>query len=243
MSENGKAQVRALGAGVVAFLAVASLGAWLILSPKAEVRPPEASYPPVDVGAPLSVPRSPELSARAGAPAGQSPASAASSPAPLPPGAETTAAPTGSSGAAATAAGDARRASSPFAPLRGLGALEPASSSAKASVESAPAAKPAKKEFVPPKLDTSKGQGIAATVHYSVTSRAELMGRRLGPVYNFKKKDPGSSTMPVATSGQALEKIDEAQKQIDGAGLDAQEKARLDSGLNQIRQDIKSGGQ
>ena len=240
MSEYGKTQIQTLGAGLLAFLGVLGVGMLLIL-PRgaAPVKAPDEFVVPADAALPM--PASAAAPSRVDAPAvakGQIP----SSPAPLPPrsvSAPSGAAP-GSSGLAA-------------APRLSGGAsmddLPTPTSSAQMSATSAPALKkgdvPAKKKFVAPKLDLSKSQGVASSVHYGVTSRAQLMGRAAGPVYNFSGKtgQSASGQKPADFTGQAMEKVDAAQKQIDSSDLDDANKAKVDQSLDRVRQNIKSGAQ
>lgn len=238
MTENGKAQIQTLGAGLLAFVGVVGAGALLILPHGgAAVKAPNTVYAPVDAASALAAPASPVKIDRAAAPAPAG--SMTSSPLPLLPASEREDAP----GAAAEAAAGSSTPSSNVRRLvasQGLDGSSSASSTAQASVASASAAKIAaksvKKTFVAPKLDLSKTSAIASTVHYGVSSRSELMGRAAGPVYNFAgAKADGQSAQVAAGSMQG---IDAAQQQIDSSNLTDAQKATIDSSLGQVRQTV-----
>jgi len=115
-----------------------------------------------------------------------------------------------------------------------------ARSSARASVASAaPAEKggvAAKKPFVAPKLDLSRSQNaLVSSVHYGVSSRAELMGRAAGPVYNFSGKNPGSDQSGKLAAG-AMKQVDAVQAKIDSSSLSDSDKAAFDERLGQAKQ-------
>lgn len=245
MTENGKAQIQALGAGLIGFMVVVGAGA-LLMIPRGQSAPkaPVSAYAAVDVSAGLSAPAaSVRLPSSSGAPVGSA-AAAASSPAPILPESEREAAPQAAAPAAApesqAAAAPARR----LAVTQHLDGSSSAHSSARAET-AASAAKPAKaalakKAFVAPKLDLSKGtQGALASVHYGVSNRAELMGRAAGPVYNFSGKSAAGQSQAAdsqapSTAG-AMTQVEAAQQQIDSSGLDDASKAQLKDNLNQVR--------
>ncbi|MFI5346287.1 MAG: hypothetical protein ACHQ51_07930, partial [Elusimicrobiota bacterium] len=57
MTEYGKAQIQALGAGLIGFVVVVGAGALLMFPQgKASVKAPVSSYAPVDVASSLSAP-------------------------------------------------------------------------------------------------------------------------------------------------------------------------------------------
>lgn len=245
MTEQGKAQIQALAAGVASFVAVVGVGAYLILPRGETVKAPETAAPAPVSEAALAIPRSAESIRAAETASAATPATPAS-PAPLPPSAAPVAVMGGSAGAPAAAAKTVP--SLPFMkPLPPADAREPASSSARVTVKNVEFPKKdesAQKAFVAPKLDLTKNQGtIASTVHYGVSSRADLMSRATGPVNNFSKKPLGQGLKAGAATKQAMMKVEEAQTQIDGAGLEADQKAKLDSNLDHIRQTVKSGDQ
>ena len=253
MSEESKDQINTFGAGLLGFVVVVVLGGFLILHQGGGVKAPVATYAPVDA-APSSEP-APYSIGKAVRPAA---AVAESSPAPL--------LPAGSFDATSPAAGSAPAAASTSAPVRSSGAklvvsqhLDGGSSGSSSASASAASARESKKNlaaknksFLPQKLDVSKNQGtLVSTVHYGVSSRAELMGRAAGPVYNFSGKSAGAPGSPAATAGSdasasspAADGVETAQKQVDASSLDDDSKATLKQELNQARQTIQpSGGQ
>jgi hypothetical protein len=92
-----------------------------------------------------------------------------------------------------------------------------------------------------PKPAAAKNEGaIAAEVRYGVNSRAELMGRAVGPVYNFEGSGAagGRSARLAAELTQpagAIRQVDAAQAQIDASALDPADKAAIDSSLDSAR--------
>lgn len=251
MTENGKAQIEAIGAGLVGFVVVVGVGV-LFLMPRggASVKAPPSSYAPVNVTAGLSAPDHSATPDRAGAPMGMT-GTAASSPAPLLPESERAAAPaeTASAAAAPAAAAPAAAAQSSFARklvvTQHLDGTSSAHSSAKASVASAspsPAkALPKKKVFLTPKLDLTNIPSLAATVHYGVSGRSELMGRAAGPVYNFSGRNAAKGQASAPTAAGALSKVDAAQDQIDNSPLADSDKAAINANLDQARQAVQNG--
>ncbi|MFI5361738.1 MAG: hypothetical protein ACHQ49_07190 [Elusimicrobiota bacterium] len=250
-----KSSIQALAAALLAFVAVFGAGSWLLLSHDgAAVSAPAVAYAPVDADSGMP---SPALSAPSSLPRSALGASASASPAPLlsdDARDENPGAPGAAPGAAATATasgGTASGAAPKLAVDQHLDTSGSASSSASASASAdAPAAKTtvaaAKKRFLAPKLDNAKNQGtIAASVHYGVNSRAELMGRAAGPVYNFSGKGGGPSAggqVAAANSAPntaaALQQVDAAQKQLDASDASPSDKARLDADINKVRQDV-----
>ncbi|MBI4371314.1 MAG: hypothetical protein HY552_03335 [Elusimicrobia bacterium] len=80
------------------------------------------------------------------------------------------------------------------------------------------------------KLEPFRGAGVAAaTVHYGVSGRAELMSRAAGPVYNF-------SRLRGLSVSSALARIGAARRVLYGSGdLRAADQRALDEGLSRIR--------
>lgn len=249
MTDHGKAQIQALGAGLVGFVVVVGAGAAFMLhrggSP---IKAPVSSYAPVDAVSALAAPAAAVKSNGAGTPMGET-ASVASSPAPLLPASER-AADSEAAASAAPAAAPAAPSHAAEAPsfsrklvvTQHLDGTASATSSAKAVVAAAPAkAHPAKKPFLAPKLDLSKTQSaLASSVHYGVSNRAELMGRAAGPVYNFSgKKAPQQFPQGPSAAG-AMQQVDDAQRQIDNSPLDDSDKAALKANLGQVRQAVET---
>jgi hypothetical protein len=248
MTEYGKAQIQALGAGLIGFVVVVGVGALLIFPHgNASVKAPVSSYAPVDVTSNLTAPVPVAKSINGGAPQGES-APAQSSPAPILPSDDSDDAPKPAPSAVAPAApAPAPQPSAKNAPAPSLSVTQhldgasSANSSAKATVAAAPAKAPAKKPMIAPKLDLSKApQGsLASSVHYGVNDRAELMGRAAGPVYNFAGRNvnpKGAPAPEAAPTGGALDQVDAAQKQIDNSSLSDADKATIDATLAKVKQ-------
>ena len=86
------------------------------------------------------------------------------------------------------------------------------------------------------KASTARGAGAIAPVHYGVRDRSELMGRAAGPVYNFKGSSRRESTAAagkLAASAVGDRMID-IQKQLDGAELPADQRAKLKAEIETI---------
>lgn len=255
MTENGKAQIEAVGAGLIGFVVVVGAGALFMFSRGGSaVKAPPSSYAPVNSISGLSAPEHSALPARSGAPMGEAGA-VASSPAPLlpapllPAGARDAAAPAAAPAPSAAAPADAGR--SAFARklvvTTHLDGSSSAHSSAKATVASAPAAsakpKPIvpKKAFVTPKLDLTNVPSLAATVHYGVSGRSELMGRAAGPVYNFSGRNAAKGQAPAPGVSGALSKVEAAQQQVDDSPLTDSDKAAINANLGKVRQAVVDG--
>lgn len=247
MSEENNEQIMTIGAGLLGFLAVVAVGGLALFHHAASMKaPPPMAYAPVDV-APAFAPAAAAVAARA-----SRVSAAVSSPAPMFSRSETAA--QSAEAPAAVAAPSAKHAAAgapKLAVTRHLGTGGSASSSASASVASAPQEKNAsakKKALVAPKLDLSKNQGaLASSVHYGVSSRAELMGRAAGPVYNFSGKGSGQGAQAGAVDGNstasedASQGVDAAQQQVDSSDMSPEQKAAVTQSLNQARQTIQSG--
>jgi hypothetical protein len=96
----------------------------------------------------------------------------------------------------------------------------------------APAAKPVPRL----KLDASRNS-VASTVHYGVTSRAELMGKAAGPVYNFKGAKPAGAGRTAELAAEANSKIDDLEKQLESnTTLTEEQKAAIRQKLGTKRQ-------
>jgi hypothetical protein len=253
MSEHGKAQIQALGAGLLGFFSVVAVGSVLLMRRGDAGKAPAPAYAPVDVASGLPAPSASAKSERAAA-AAAAPAAVASSPKPIlseadnEPAVETEAA----APVAAAAAPDASARRESPVPAKKLVATahldgsSSATSSARASAQasaSAPAkaVHPAKKPFVAPKLDVSKTPSAVASVHYGVSNRAELMGRAAGPVYNFAGKDMAQKGAAPSGASGTLQTVDDAVEKVDGSSLSASDKATLDRDLGAVRQAVQAG--
>jgi hypothetical protein len=255
MNDQGKkSSIQTLGAGLLGFVAIVGLGSLVILHHGgAAVKAPAAAYAPVDAYPGAAAPARAARPSLAAAPLGAS-GSAVSSPAPLlSDDARVSAGPAIANPAASGAAPNAPETSAAPKLVAGrhLDGSSSASSSASASSSEANPKSSralARKPFAAPKLDLSKNQGtIASTVHYGVSSRAELMGRAAGPVYNFSGKGAGQQSGQVAadnagpTTADALQRVDAAQKQIEASDASAEDKAKINKDLNQVRETAASG--
>ncbi|MBI3564108.1 MAG: hypothetical protein HY079_02805 [Elusimicrobia bacterium] len=225
MTEHGKASIQMVAAGLIGFALVVGGGGALLVLPRSSPAPKAASVARASVaaGTALAVPAPAARPATAVAPAGGT-AVAASSPAPILPESarEEAAAPVAAAPAAAAAAAPK------LAVTRHLEVAHQAS--IPAAVPAAPVARldaaPAKKPFVAPKLDLSKTQSaVASSVHYGVSSRAELMGRAAGHVYNFSGKGAKNAQSAQVAAGSMDQQLDAAQAQLDSSGMSEHDKA------------------
>jgi hypothetical protein len=245
MTEQGKAQIQMVGAGLVGFAIVVGGGGALLVLPhggssshtavSTAVATPSASA--------LSVPSATTAGVTAGTPVGEASA-ASSSPAPILPDSAREAAPAPSVAAAVTNAPAAPAPASSFNKLVASqhidsGSSATSSASASAAAFKPKADKPMKKPFLAPKLDLSKTQSaVASSVHYGVTGRSELMGRAAGPVYNFSGKDAGAGQAVQVAAGSMGQQVDAAEAQVDSSGLNDHDKAVLSSQLNKAKQAV-----
>lgn len=271
MTEYGKAQIQALGAGFVGFVVVVGAGA-LLMFPHgaASVKAPVSAYAPVDVTNSLSAPAPvarPVHAVEAAAAVASSPApiladderetpeAAEPAPAPAPAPAAVpsqAAAPAAHAPApiqtAAAAPAPAPVAAPKLAPVRHLDVRGGSSARASAASSAQASALPAKKRGLDAKIDLSKTpDAVASSIHYGVNNRAELMGRAAGPVYNFAGKDTSADSAGARgqTSGAGtLQNVDAAQQQVDNSPLTEADKATLKEDLNKVRAavDLTSGG-
>jgi hypothetical protein len=248
MSDQGKSNFQAFGAGLLGFVAVMAVGGGAMMvhnsqQAKAAARPAAA---PIDLGS--SMPRT-----MSGAVALKE--RREESPAPLM-GAEDESESPQASANAANAAGAAPAAATPAQAAEaaeGAKSSGPAlevtqhldkpgsGSSATAVVKNAPAknSKTAVKKTTA-KLDPTGGGSTAiASVHYGVTSRNELMGRAAGPVYNFKGgAGKAGSAGKGQMAGDVAAKIADLQKQLDGSGLTPDQRAKIEKDLADVTKGV-----
>jgi hypothetical protein len=117
----------------------------------------------------------------------------------------------------------------------GGAALTSHEGSADGNAPTAPKAKAAgSKPVVSGKASSRRSPAVAARVHYGANSRAQLMGRAAGPVYNFKGQNAEAAGPEALALG--LQKLAQAQKAADSdpAVADA-DKAKLDAGVSTVR--------
>ena len=247
MSDQTQSNVQAFGAGLLGFVVVMAIGGGALMvrssqQTKAGARP-EAAGAPIDLGS--SMPR-PSLS-----PVSAQKERRAQSPAPLTGEVEEAAAseaPAAESGAAAAVASprSAPNAQTPASRLEVTQHLDkPGSGSSATAVvnntfapeeASKAAGKKAFDKKAALKIDTA---GAVASVHYGVTNRSELMGRAAGPVYNIKG---GSGKVGSGEMGKMADevnaKISDLQKQLEAAGLPADQRAKLQLDLDNVMKGV-----
>ena len=246
MTEQGKTQIQILAAGFLGFAGMVGVGSLVIFHRGGAAATGVLSvYAPTEAAAALAVPASVAPESLPGSPTGQS-GPVQSSPAPLLSDEIRADAPAVTDGAAAGAGTDSGAAAK-LAAGAPLDAASSAASSAQASSDGVSAPKklpPAKKPFRAPKLDLSKNRSaLASTVHYGVSDRAELMGRAVGPVYNFSGKGEGGGQSAKVAAGSldasgAMRQVDDAQEHLDSSNANGADKARVDQNLSQVRQAI-----
>ena len=235
MTENGKSQIQTVAAAMLGFVLIVGVGALTLMSRGGSAKAPsQASHPSSIPVAPPSAPMPPAASSLPDQQAGEA-EEYASSPAPVLPSVMKEALP---------AAAPPRPAA--LVVTQHLEATQ--TTSAKATVAAAPAAKPAAlpkqgREFVTPKLVAPRNGSIASSVHYGVSSRSELMGRAAGPVYNFKGRG-AKKTAPADSKigGQATTQIKEAQEQVEKSALDEKAKKDLSEQFQLINDGIGQTG-
>lgn len=249
MSEQTKSNVQMAGAGFMGFVAV--VGAAGLLLTQLSGRRAEA--PVASAPAAVSAPASPSLPMTASRPVSEA---RQNSPAPIIGSvaddvvdeAAAAAAAAGASEAAAygeTSAGAAGRAA-----LGAMGAprfagkgdsVSTASSEVRRFAAAPDAAPPAPDHKPVPRiaLDKSAARGsIASSVHYGVTSRAELMGRAAGPVYNFTGRSVAGRPRFAELSGDANGKITDVEKSIDASDLSPEQKREMKARLQNVRDGV-----
>jgi len=245
MSEQNKSNVQALGAGLFGFVAVLAVGGGALMLHRSQQAgaanaAPVAAGAPVDLGAPMPAPRPPITAPKEGR---------AESPAPLIGEEE-------ESESAAPVEASSRRPSAPAPTPEAEPAARPSSgrlevtqhleteagsTSAFASVAAAPAPEKALKvsaKKAPVKkapLAAEAGAGAIASVQYGATNRSELMGRAAGPVYNMKGSGPRPGSGAVGKMADDVNaKIADLQKQLEAAGMPADQRAKLQKDLEDV---------
>ena len=249
MSDQTKSNVQALGAGLLGFVAVMTVGGGALMfhssqQAKSETRPVAAGAP-IDLGSSMPRPMVPsavvQSERRAESPApligeekeagsisvAASPATAAAKPEPGPVG--------------SSAVTDSALKIKPH--LYQIG-----STSAKAVVvntitDKSAAETAAKKPLPVPKLAPA-GTNALASVHYGVTNRSELMGRAAGPVYNVKGAGKVENT---AAAGKMAEvdvksRIANIRKQLESANLPPIQRAELMKNLDTANASVENNG-
>lgn len=237
MSDQGKSNFQAFGAGLLGFVAVMAIGGGALMVHNSQqaksAAKPVAAAAPIDIGS--SAPR-PMMTSPTAQKEGR-----AESPAPLM-GAEeesetTAAAPAGAPAAAAPSAAPATQAAAKT--KSAAPSLEPTQhqdmsghgSTAEAIVKNTLAPKKEHKALSK-KSSNVEATAVAptslASVHYGVTSRNELMGRAAGPVYNVKGGAKGASVAGQGKiAGDAGASIAELQAQLEKAGLPQEQRALI----------------
>jgi hypothetical protein len=211
------------------------------------MKAPESAYAPVEAAPVRAIARpscpAPAVESREASPAPLLPASerddsvAASAPA------AAASAPVKASAAPAAASAAPSAASAPaLAKTASVDMTGSARSSARLQAKAArpakPAAKsvaaaPALKPFATPKLDLTR-DSFATKVHYSVASRAELMGRAAGPVYNFGGSADLRSKLG-RMAGQTSHQVDELAAKVDQTDVAPAAKESMKKDLESLR--------
>jgi len=236
MSEQNQSNVQAFGAGLLGFVVVMAIGGGALMvrssqQAKAGARP-EAAGAPIDLGS--SMPR-PSLS-----PISAQEERRAQSPAPLMGEVEESEGPEApaaeSAGAAVSSPESAPNAQSPASRLEVTQHLDKTGNGSSATAIVKNTLVPEE----PPKAAGKKaalklgpaGGGAVASVHYGVTNRSELMGRAAGPVYNIKG---GSGKVGSGATGKMADEVNARiaviQKQLEAAGLPAEQRTKLQKDL------------
>ncbi len=249
MSDQTKSNLQTFGAGLLGFVAVVAIGGGALML-RSSGQPPAGSKPvpaaePIDLGA--SMPRPPESSALVRR------ENRVQSPAPLigaegeSDAAEAPAAGGRVDAAAAAPSPESRNGDTSAARLEATAHSDSSAggSTAAAVVKNTVAhkkektAKLAVKKTALARMEPAAGGGDAvASVHYGVTSRSELMGRAAGPVYNFKGAGGKAGSVAAGKMADAGGKIADLRKQLDAAGLPADQRAKMLQDLDQAMKDL-----
>lgn len=244
MSEQSKSNLQVIGAGVLGFVAVVGGAGLLLTGLGGRHGAPATAHAPVDDAA-LRAPAAPARQARALEHRQSSPQPLLGALPEEPLSEETAAAPVHASLVGSAAPESSVAAGAPS--LGALGAPRHAGkgesvSSAKAEVKKFSTLEPRAPEAPAPgakpmprlKLDGSRNS-IASSVHYGVTSRAELMGKAAGPVYNFKGSKGGDESERVAAlTKKAGDDMSALEKELEAnTALSAEQKAEIKKKLGQ----------
>lgn len=248
MSDQGKSNIQALGAGLLGFVAVLAVGGGAVMLHNSQ-RTQAAAKPagaPIDLSSPV-----PEMSASAS----RARENRAQSPAPLigDVGDEAAAVQESASaagGSAAASAGASAGAASSRLKVSQHLDVEPGASSAKAVVrntvapEEEPAAAPSPRKAAP-KLEPMDASEAVASVHYGVTSRNELMGRAAGPVYNIKgaKNAGGNLAAAGKMAGGVDARIADIRSKLESSGLPQEQREKLLKDLDVLMADAAKNAQ
>lgn len=247
MSDQGKSNIQAFGAGLFGFVAVIAIGGGALMVHRSQQRKAEAQ--PVAAGAPIdlgsSMPRAPmsprpQKERRAESPApllGEAEENEALE-APAAPADESNAA-SPSPEAAPKARSSSRLETTAHLAADGGGSTARAVVSNTVEKEAAPAAKKAAGKKAPLSLDPAAASAVAS-VHYGATSRSELMGRAAGPVYNIKGGARQASGVTGKLAGDVTDKIAEIRRQLEASGLPADQRAKLQKELDDASKGLEA---
>lgn len=250
MSDQGKSNVQAIGAGLLGFAVVMVIGGGALMAHRSQqaktAQQPVAAGAPIDLGA--SMPR-PSLSPishkerRAESPApllGETEESEAVEAAPAE-------APSSAPAAPSPESAPRARPSSRLETTAHL-AAEAGRSTAVGVVgntlapekeAAAPAPKKALGKKAPLTIDPAAGAAVAS-VHYGATSRSELMGRAAGPVYNMKGGGRQTGGVTGKLAGDVSDKIVEIRRQLEASGLPADQRAKLQKDLDDASKGLEA---
>ncbi len=255
MSDQGKSNFQAFGAGLLGFVAVMAIGGGALMVHNSQqaksAAMPAAAAAPIDIGA---APRammgasSVQKEGRAESPApllgaDEEPVEAAAAPAGAP-----AAAPATAAASATQAAAKAKSAAPSLEPIQHQD-MSGHGSTAEAIVKNTLAPKKEHKGLAK-KSSNVEATAVAptslASVHYGVTSRNELMGRAAGPVYNIKGGAKGAAAVNSKMAGDTSASIADLKAQLEKAGLPAEQRALILKQLesaNQTVSDADKAGQ
>lgn len=259
MSEQNQSNFQALGAGLLGFVVVVSVGGGALMVHNSHNRAaakPAAAGAPIDIGAPVpsrfeSAPSRPQSERRAESPApligGQDEASGSS--------AQAVPAARSSSVSAAAAASSPEAAPAEAGRLKVTEHLEAKGATTAEAVvkntlaekeaeEKEAAQKPAPKAKLDKKAVTKFGPAAGtevASVHYGVTDRSELMGRAAGPVYNIKGNGAAGGQQQMGKMAEDMNsKVSDLKRQLEATGLPADQRDKLIKDLAEATKGMKS---
>jgi hypothetical protein len=239
MSGESQAQIQTFGAALIGFVGVVGLGGFLILHHGgAAVKAPVVTYAAVDAASALPLRTRSGVAARSEDSAiGEA---SASSPAPLL--SENEIGDASAPADPAAAAAPTVFAAAKLIVTRHLGFGSSSSSvSDFAGGQSAKDAAAKQKYFSAPKLDLSRNMGtIASTVHYGVRSRAQLMGRAAGPIYNFSGGGSNGQAAAGPSSSDVVRQVEEARTQVGASSMADNDKSKVDQNLIEVRRTAES---
>lgn len=249
MSDQGKSNVQAIGAGLLGFAVVMVIGGGALMVHRSQqaktAHEPVAAGAPIDLGSSMPRPSMSPIShkeRRAESPApllGETEESEAVEAAPAE-------APAGGAAAPSPESAPRARPSSRLETTAHLAADAGRSTAvgvvgntlAPEKEAAAPAPKKALGKKAPLTIDPAAG--AVASVHYGATSRSELMGRAAGPVYNMKGGGRQTGGVTGKLAGDVSDKIVEIRRQLEASGLPADQRAKLQKDLDEASKGLEA---